>query len=279
MYPAVTDEGSVSFRMIDRESGKPIKYQKGIETESGFKQVPDAEIIKGYEYGKGHYALIKPEEIEDLKLEAKHTIDLARFVDEDDIEPIFWEKPYYLVPDTDDGLEGYTVLRNALRDTGKVAVGQLIMHGHEHLVGIRALGKGLLLEILRYAHEVHEPEPHFERITKKPKQEAVKLAEELIEKASGPFEPESMPNEYAQAVHELVRAKIEQRAPHIELAEEKAPKAPVINIMDALKKAVQAKGHEKVQGAVRRRMGEKAPKVQATAPKRRPERRPSRTTH
>jgi DNA end-binding protein Ku len=105
LFPAVTDEDRIAFRMIHRESGTPIKYQKGIETERGFKEVPEDEIVKGYEHAKGHHVLIKPKEIDELKLEAKHTIDMVRFVDREDISPVYWEKPYYLLPDGDDADE------------------------------------------------------------------------------------------------------------------------------------------------------------------------------
>ena len=109
----------------------------------GFEEVPEEEIIKGYEHTKGHHVLIKPEELDELKLEAKHTIDMARFVDRDEIDSRYFEKPYYLLPDGDEADEGYTVLRDAFAKTKKVAIGQLIMHGREHLVGITAHKKGL----------------------------------------------------------------------------------------------------------------------------------------
>ncbi len=195
-----------------------------------------------------------------------------------DIPTQFWEKPYYLLPDGDDALEGYTVLRNALAKSDRVAVGQIVMGGREHLVGIRALGRGLLLGILRYEDEVRPDEEFFGKIEAKPSREAVKIAAELIEREVGPFEPETMPNEYARAVHELVRAKIEQRAPEVEVTEE--PKtAPVINIMDALKKSMQAKGQAKVREAVRRRMGDKAPKERAMVSSRQSKPRPTRRVH
>ncbi len=145
LYPATSSESTIAFRMIHEPSGKPIKYLKGIETEQGFEEVPEEEIIKGYEHAKGHHVLINPEEIDALKLEAKHTIDMARFVDLDQIDSRYFEKPYYLLPDGDEADEGYTVLRDAFAKTKKMAVGQLIMHGREHLVGITAHKNGLML--------------------------------------------------------------------------------------------------------------------------------------
>jgi DNA end-binding protein Ku len=132
--------------MIHEPTGKPIRYVKGIGDGEDFVEVPDEEIVKGYEHAKGHHVLIRPEELDELKLEAKHTIDMARIVDEGEIDPRFWEKPYYLVPDGDEADEGYTVIRDALKQTGNVAMGQLVMHGCGHLVGIKAHGKGLCFQ-------------------------------------------------------------------------------------------------------------------------------------
>ena len=135
----------------------------------------------------------------------------------DEIYSRYFEKPYYLLPDGDETDEGYTVLRDALAKTKKVAIGQLIMHGREHLVGITAHKKGLVLVILRYADKLRKPETYFDKIDAKPKPDAVQLAVELVEEHSGKFEPQKMPNEYAQAIHELVQAKVEQPAPEVEI--------------------------------------------------------------
>jgi DNA end-binding protein Ku len=180
------------------------------------------------------------------------------------------------MPDGDEADEGYVVIRNALKQTRKVAIGQLIMGGRGHLVGIKPHGRGLMLSILRYGDEVRQAEPYFEGITAEPKSDAVALAVELIKKRSGPFEPQKMPDEFARAVHELVCAKVEQRAPEIQVAKEgKAPPA-VINIMAALKESVQAKGRAKVRDVVRKRMSKAAPK-EVARPKPRPS--PRRSAH
>src|SRR5215475_100725 len=181
LYPATSTEGAIAFRMIHEPGGKPIKYLKRIETEHGFEEVPEEEIIKGYEHTKGHHVLIEPQELDALKLEAKHTIDMKTFVDLDQIDTRYFEKPYYLLPDGDEADEGYTVLRDALTKTKKVAVGQLVMHGREHLVGIMAQDNGLVVVILRYADELRKPEPYFDKIETKSDASAVKLAVNLIE--------------------------------------------------------------------------------------------------
>ena len=119
LCPAVSNEEAVSFRMIHEPSRKPIRYVKGVHEGDQFMEVPEEEIIKGYEHAKGHHVLIHPKELDELKLEAKHTIDMVRFVDEAEIDSRFWEKPYYLVPDGDDADEGYTVIRDALKQTAR----------------------------------------------------------------------------------------------------------------------------------------------------------------
>src|SRR6188768_2239168 len=164
LFPATSSDGAIAFRMIHKPSGKPIKYVKGVQTKDDFEEVPDEEIIKGYEHARGHHVFINPEEIDALKLEAKHTIDMKTFVDLDQIDSRYFEKPYYMLPDGAEADEGYTVLRDALAKTKKMAVGQLVMHGREHLVGITAHKKGLMLLILRYADELRQPEPYFEKI-------------------------------------------------------------------------------------------------------------------
>ena len=181
MFPATSTEGTIAFRMIHEPSGKPVKYLKGIETEHGFDEVPEEEIVKGYEHTKGHHVLIEPQELDALKLEAKHTIDMKTFVDSNQIDSRYFEKPYYLLPDGDEADEGYTVLRDALAKTKKIAVGQLIMHGREHLIGITAHKKGLMLLILRYADELRQSESYFDKIETKTDASAVKLAVDLIE--------------------------------------------------------------------------------------------------
>jgi DNA end-binding protein Ku len=271
LIPAISTEEAISFRQIHEPSGMPIRNLKGIREGDEFVEVPEEEIVKGYEHAKGHHVLIDPKEIDELKLEAKHTIDMVRFVAEDEIDTRYWEKPYYLVPDGDEADEGYAIMQRALAEARKVAIGQLIMHGREHLVGIKALKGGLMLSILRYPDELRDPKPYFEGINTKADPEAVGLAKELIEAESGRFEPEKIPDKYAETLRELLRAKVEQRAPQIEVATEgKAPKE-VINIMAALKESMQAKGRAKVRDAMRRRMGkpseEDKPRPRASRPR------------
>ena len=134
-------------------SGKRIKYEKVVP---GIGPVDRDEIVKGYEVSKGHYVLLDPEEIDSVKLESRKTLDLVQFVDEDDIDATYFDKPYYVVPADDLAEEAYVVLRDALKAAKKVGVGQLAMRGQEYVVALKPCGRGLLLETLRYADEVHK---------------------------------------------------------------------------------------------------------------------------
>ena len=250
LYSALSAEEAISFRQIHKSSGQPIRLAKGVRDAAGeFTEVPDEEIVKGYEYTRGQHVLIRQKEIDALKLEASHTIDMARFVDKAEIDARYWEKPYYLVPDGDAGEEGYAVLRDALAETGKVAVGQLILTGREHLIGIKPLGRGLVLSILRYGHEVRPASSYFDGLSAEASPDAVRLATQIIKAQSGPFEPETMPDAYAAAVCELVRAKLQQRTPEIEVASAKTATS-VVDIMAALKRSVAAKASQKPRDVV-----------------------------
>jgi DNA end-binding protein Ku len=204
---------------------------------------------------------------------------MARFVDEDEIDSRYWEKPYYLVPDGDEADEGYAIMQRALAETRKVAIGQLIMHGRQHLVGIKALKGGLMLSILRYADELRNPKPYFENINAELNPEAVGLAKELVEAESGKFEPQKIPDTYAETLREFLQAKVEQRAPQIEVATEGKAKPEVVNIMAALKQSMEAKGRAKVQDAVRRQMGKASEDERPRPRASRPRPSPRRTAH
>jgi DNA end-binding protein Ku len=249
LYPATTAERAIAMHQIHEPSGKRIRYQKVVP---GIGPVENEEITKGYEYDKGKYVLIDQKEIDDLKLESKQTIELARFVDEDAIDDRYFETPYYLLPDGEMADEGYTILQKALKDTKKIGVGQFILRGHGNIVAVKPFGKGMILEVLRHANEIRAAEPIFKEITEvKVDKEALDLAKELIKRKSGKFEPEQFKDEYSEAVWELINAKLEHRRP--EIVTEVPGTAKVINIMDALKKSVQqGKGGPAAKTAAKR---------------------------
>jgi len=264
LYPATTTEKTIAFHQIHEPSGKRIRYQK---IAPGVGPVENEEITKGYEYEKGKYVLIDPKEIDELKLESKQTIDLARFVDEDAIDPRYFQTPYYLMPDGDMADEGYVLLQRALKETKKVGVGQFILRGHGNIVAIKPFEKGLLLEVLRHANEIRSAEALFKEIGDvKVDKEALDLAKELITRKSGKFEPQQFKDEYTEAVWELIHAKLENRAP--EIVTEEPGGAKIINIMDALKKSVKQGKAPAAKASGKKASSSRSTKKTTRAPKR-----------
>jgi DNA end-binding protein Ku len=236
IVPATKSSSRISFNQIHEPSGKRIRYEKVVP---GIGPVDTDDIVKGYEVDKGKYVLLSDEEIDDVKLEAKKSIDLVQFVDEDEIEPIYFERPFYILPneDDEDAEEAYIVLRDALRKTKKVGLGQVVVRGQGSIVAIKPFEKGLLMATLRYADEVKKADTVFDGIPKKtPDKDLVELAEELIAKKSSDFHPEKFKDSYNVALRELIDAKLEKRPP--KEIEDSPPASNVINLMDALKRSV-----------------------------------------
>jgi DNA end-binding protein Ku len=235
VLPATKSTSRISFNQIHEPTGKRIRYEKVVP---GVGPVEAAEIVKGYEVEKNKYVLLTDEEINDVKLEAKKSIDLTQFVDEDAIDAVYFDRPFYIVPseEDEDAAEAYIVLRDALKKTKKIGLGQLVVRGQGSIVAIKPYGKGLLLETLRYADEIKKADVFDELPSKKVDADLVSLAEELIAKKAGDFQPEKFKDSYTAALRELIKAKQEKRAPRE--IEEAPPVSNVINLMDALKRSV-----------------------------------------
>jgi DNA end-binding protein Ku len=242
VLPATKSTSRISFNQIHEPTGKRIRYEKVVP---GIGPVEAADIVKGYEVEKNKYVLLTDEEINDVKLEAKKSIDLSQFVDEDAIDEVYFDRPFYIVPseEDEDAAEAYIVLRDALKKTKKIGLGQLVVRGQGSIVAIKPYGKGLLMETLRYADEIKKADMFDELPTKKVDADLVSLAEELIQKKAGDFQPEKFKDTYTAALRELIKAKEEQRPPRE--IEETAPVSNVINLMDALKRSVGKGGGDK----------------------------------
>tara|TARA_B100000749_G_scaffold186769_1_gene144543 strand:+ start:172 stop:1002 length:831 start_codon:yes stop_codon:yes gene_type:complete len=239
IYSASQSGAKISFRQIHEPSGKRISYEKVVE---GVGPVDRDDIIRGYELSKNNYVLLEDEEIEAVKVESKKTLELVQFVDQSEIDPLYFEKPYYVVPKDDLAEEAFIVLREALRKAKKTALGQLSVRGQEKLVAIKPCGKGMLLETLRYADEVREGQKFFGSIgDDKPEKELLDLAETLIEKKTAPFDASEFEDRYAEALHKLIdkKAKAKGNKTIIENVEEPSGDGGnVIDLMAALKKSV-----------------------------------------
>lgn len=264
IYNAVETKSEISFRQIHKPSGRRINYTKTVQ---GVGEVKSSDIVKGYEVGTDTYVTLDPDEIDAVKLESKKTIDLVKFVDVAEIDPRYFERPYFVAPADKHSAEGYVVIRDALKKTGKAGLAQLTIGGREWLVAITALGDGLLMEMLRYADELKEPAQFFDEVPNaKPDKEMVDLAVELIERKAGEFTPDEFEDHYATALRALVDKKLKGqkiKAPH----EEAAPgSAKVIDLMSALRKSIGEGG--KAAGGKAKATRSRSTSQRATAPRR-----------
>lgn len=267
IYSATKSGATIAFNQIHEPTGKRIKYEKVVP---GIGPVDADEIVKGYQYEKGSYVLLDDEELEAVKLESKKTLELTQFVDSHEIDPLYYEKPYYVVPADDLAEEAFVVLREALRDTKKVGLGQLAMRGREYIVSLKPCGRGILMETLRYADEVNKAQGYFRDIDDiKPDPELLDLAETLIEKKTSKFDPEKFHDRYIDALHELIEKK--RKGKTITADEEEAPArgSNVIDLMAALKKSIEKPGgggaDDKPKKAAAKPGAKKAPARKAPA--------------
>lgn len=259
LYTASRAAREFPLHQIDKKSGERIRYQTIVP---GKGAIPRDEIIKGYEYEKDHYVLLEPEELDKLKIESKHTIDLVQFVDTHDIDIMYFDKPYYVAPGNELAEEAFRVVRDALRQSRKYALGQVVLGGRERIAALKPCGKGMVLETLRYGEEVRESQSYFEDIEDAPAdEEQLELAEQLIKQKSAKFNPDKFKDHYDDAMRELIKSKLGDKHAK-KVIEEKRPTAQVINLMDALKKSLRGEasgGAERSAEAKPRRKARRKP--------------------
>jgi DNA end-binding protein Ku len=240
LFPATETKSEIRFHQLDRKTGERVKYQK---TSSDETKVEQTDIVKGYEYSKGEYVTVEPEEIESLRIPSRKTLEVSQFVDVHEVDPGYFEKPYFVVPENDAQAEAFAVVRKALQISKKIALGKIAFGGREHLVAISPTNDdklaGMMAYTMRYAEELRSPAAYFADI--KPvavEEDQLALAQELIKRKSAKFAPEKFKDEYEAALRAMVEAKA-HNAPIPR--DEPAPKsAKVVNLMDALRKSVQA---------------------------------------
>jgi len=239
IYPATKSGATIAFHQIHEPTGKRIKYEKVVP---GVGPVDRDEIVKGFEVTKGEYVLLEPEEIESVKLESRKTLDLVQFVDIGEVDAIYYDKPYFVVPADDLAEEAYIVVRDALRSARKIGIGQLAMRGQEYVVALKPCGRGMLLETLRYSDEVNKAASYFREIEDaKPDADLLDLAGTLIAKKTGKFAPDEFHNRYVDALKGLIEEKRKRKGELvIQDPEEDKPaaKSNVIDLMAALKKSL-----------------------------------------
>jgi len=237
LFPATSATSEVSFHQIDRKSHQRIHH---LNVVSGDKPVSNDDIVKGYEYSKGKYIIVEPDEIKNLRLETQKAINVAQFIDSSDLPPYLFEKPYFVVPDQKGSAEAFAVVREAMIQSDKVAIGEVAFAGREHLIAIaphpdRKI-RGLMAYTLRYAEELRKAKDYFGGIHEQSiDKKQLELASQLIKSQSAPFQLDDYKDDYEAALRELINAKRNEKP--LPISEEK-PRPEVVNLMDALRQSV-----------------------------------------
>jgi DNA end-binding protein Ku len=245
LYTATSRGGEVHFNMLSKATHNRIRM---IPTDPETGPVERSQIVKGYEIEKGRYVVVTGEELENVRLETTRTLDIERFVDDDDIDRLYWNDPYFLAPDGDIAAEAFAVIREAMKTAGKVALGRLVMHQRERLMALEPHDKGIVAYTLRNATEVRAADEIFAHIKAvKPPAQMVEIAAKIIDQLEGPFDPSQFNDRYEDALRALIR---EKQKGHTVEAPEEPKEAQVIDLMEALKRSLgQASGQRRKPAA------------------------------
>jgi DNA end-binding protein Ku len=261
LYSATTTTDQIQLHHVDRKSAARVHYQPMVDE----RPVDKNDVAKGYEFEKDRYVVLDDDDLKRLKLETSKTIDLSEFVDAADLDPLYLDKPYYLAPDGPIAEDAFRVIREALRTTRKVGIGQITLGGKERIAAVALRDRGMVLTTLRSQDEVRAADAYFEDIhDSKVDAEQLKLAESLITSKAGKFDPAQFQDHYQAALKELVQAKLAG----VKLPEAKRPTAHVINLMDALRKSVAQAGGAKSAGRAKPGASSRGPRKGARGPSR-----------
>jgi DNA end-binding protein Ku len=236
LFRATTHAQDVSFHLLNAATHNRIRL---VPTDPDKGPVERSKLVKGYEIAKNEYVVVSNEELESVRLETTRTIDIERFVDASTIDRLFWDEPYFLRPDVKAGAEAYGVIRDAMRDADRIALGRVVMHTRERLLAIEARANGLVATTLRMRNEVVDPATAFGDLPKtRSDKRMIEIAKQIIAQLEGPFDPEDFKDRYEAALRELIRRK--------ERGEKPVRSAPpedsnVIDLMDALRKSLGGK--------------------------------------
>lgn len=252
IFSATKSASRVSFRQIHKPSGKRIRYEKSVP---GIGPVKTEDIVKGYEVEEDEYILLDPDEIDAIKLETKKTFELVQFVDACEISPLYFDKPYYITTSDDLAQDAYRVVRDALREANKVGLGQVTMRGKEYLAAVKPCGDGLLMETLHYEDELREAEEIFTDIKdEKVDKELLEVARSLIDRKSAPFDAAAYRDQYAEAMQDLLDAKIKnKKSPRVRASDDDGGGGDnVVDLMSALKKSLKEAGKKPKKPATKK---------------------------
>jgi DNA end-binding protein Ku len=239
VYNATTSTSRIALNQLHKDCHQRLR-QRMVCPEHG--EVTGDDIVKGYEFEKGRYVIVEPEDLERIQLESTKAVEITQFIDPGELKPIYLDAPYYIAPDGRVAEEAFRVIREAMRRTGKIAIGRFVLGGREHLVSLEVDGRGLRMTTLRADNEVRQAEPFFEEIGDgeiNPKQ--LELAEQLIRAAEAPLDTASFRDRYQDALLGVIKAKVEGEAPAVV---QEAEAAPSLSFMDALRASITAAAGE-----------------------------------
>jgi DNA end-binding protein Ku len=247
LYPATTQAEKTHFHQINRRTGHRLRQQM-VDEETG-KVVDKEDKGRGYELSKGRYIEIEEDELEAVQLESTHTIDIDHFVPAAEIDPRYRDRPYYVVPDGKAGVEAFAVIRDAMKDKGRVGLARIVIAHREHLIALEPLGKGILATTLRYDYEMRDEHQFFNEIASpKVSKDMLQLAGHILDTKAAHFEPGKFKDQYETALRKLIERKAAGKK--IEPAAPAAKPDNVINLMDALRQSL---GGAKRGGGTQRR--------------------------
>jgi DNA end-binding protein Ku len=237
LYGATTRTNDISFHMLNPETNNRIRM---IPTDPDTGPVERKDLVKGYEIEKNKYVIVTNEELQSVRLETTKSIDIERFVDAADIDRLYWNDPYYLVPDGKSGTEAYVVIRDALEQAGRIAIGRVVMHTRERMVALEPRDKGIVAYTLRNADEVIDAKKVFADIpATRSDKKMVEIAGRIIEQQEGEFDPTMFEDRYEKALRKLIHDKQKGHKP---VKAEPVADTNVIDLMEALKKSLKHKG-------------------------------------
>lgn len=261
LYNASSASERVSFNTLNRKTGNRLK-QNLVDSVSG-EPVDTADRVKGYQVAKGQYVMVEEADIEALKIESTRTIEIETFVPAAEIDSIYLDSPYYLAPDDKVAEEAFAVIREAMTKRKMAGIGRVVLNRRERMLMLQPRARGMLATTLRYPYEVRQDAEYFEGITDvKLPAAMLDIAQEIIGRMSGHFEPDTFTDRYEEAVTAMLRAK---QAGQVFAVPEQAAPANVVNIMDALKKSLEAAGSDSGAGRRPRAPSKKAVEAPAAA--------------
>jgi DNA end-binding protein Ku len=241
LYPATKTE-ELKFRLLRASDHSPVNYKRVAEADG--KEVPWDQIVKGYEHDKGKFVILKDEDFQRVDVEATQTVDITSFVKLDEVNPIFFHKPYYMEPQKG-GDKAYVLLREALRKSGRIAIAKVVIKTRQHLAAVKPQEKGLMLELMHFANELRDVDefkvPHAAEIGKK----ELHMAEALIESMSDNWKPEQYVDEYREALEKMIEEKIEKGDKAAPKAVKRTKPTNVIDLVSVLQESLQQSGSGK----------------------------------